>query len=538
MDLHHSNQTKIERYRRTENQKMATLFTDESLSFARKHIETYYDTDFFPKPFEFDALWHNWEQVKEQIKNKPLNQIFEAPPVAASWRKTRGGYRIVHQLEPLDSIIYTALAFIIADQVEENRADEHIACSYRIKIDDGSLFGSGSGFDRYRDQCELLAEKYPFVLSTDISDFYNQLYLHRLQNAIETATNNSNLAKFIEKFLNGLNTNASQGVPVGPAASIVMTEASLIDVDQFINTQGFEHVRYVDDFRIFGNSTLELDDFMQKFALYLHENHRLSLSSEKTKISTSERFLQEELNNQYQLEKLEILEEIEIINPYTMEVEDTAYEIAEDAGEKLLDALSRIIKFEKLDLGVARAIIRRAKANHIQDIADFLLDNIETFTPVINDVALYLNKITDKEFIDKYSNKFSEMCAKNVFHSSMVRLWMEWYFSEHKEFLSNQKIQTLLYTSERMVPQARAAIASKNQAWIKDKKTKLLHFAIWDRRAVIYAAKILAKDEREKWLSPFLKGSQMSDTDKWVITWVIDGCPSPNSDWEFEGIEF
>lgn len=517
---------------------MANLITDESLSFARKHIETYYDTDFFPKPFEFDAIWHNWKEVKDHIKSKPLNQLFEAPPVAAPWRKTRGGYRIVHQLEPIDSIIYAALAFLVANQVEENRANENVACSYRIKIDDGSLFGKGSGFDIYRTQCERLAEKYQFVLSTDISDFYNQLYLHRLENAIETSTQNSHLAKLIEKFLNALNTNSSQGVPVGPAASIVMSEASLIDVDQFIKTHGFEHVRYVDDFRIFGHSTLELDDFMQQFALYLYENHRLSLSSEKTKISTSEKFIQEELNNHYQLEKLEILEEIEVVNPYTMEVEDIAYEISEIAGEKLLDALKRIIKFDKLDLGVARAIIRRAKANHIKDIVDFLLENIEVFTPVINDIALYLNKITDEEFIENYSEKFSAMCESNAFHSQMVRLWMEWYFSEHCEFLAFQHIKNLLYSSERIIPQARAAIATRNQAWVKEKKTKLLHFATWDRRAVIYSAKILSKDEREKWLVPLSKGTQMSDTDKWLINWVIDGCPKPDSLWEFEDIPF
>jgi hypothetical protein len=509
---------------------MPTFITDDSLEFARKHIDSYYDTDFFPKPFEFEAIWHKWEAVKLHVKSKPLDQLFEAPPVAAPWRKTRGGYRIVHQLAPLDAVIYTALAYVVAASVEQARASEHVACSYRIKIDGSSLFGSGSGFDRYREQCEKLAEKYSDVLSTDISDFYNQLYLHRLQNSIESATGNPGVATLIEKFLDRLNTKASQGIPVGPAASIVMSEASLIDVDQFIQTHGFEHVRYVDDFRIFGKSRLELDDFLQKLALYLYENHRLSLSSEKTKIMASDAFLQQELNNQYQLEKLEILEEIEILNPYTMEVEDMEYEVAEDAGEKLLDALTRIRKFDVLDLGVARAIIRRAKAHHVYEIVDFLLDNLDFFTPVINDVVLYLNQITNDEFIKAYRKKLSHMCSENVFHSQMVKLWMEWYFSEHKAFLESPEIRNFLYSSERIIYQARAAIVEKNQAWIKGQKTKLLHYATSDRRAVIFAAKLLSNDEREKWLKPFLKGNQMSETDKWVIEWVIDGCPLPTHD--------
>jgi hypothetical protein len=203
------------------------------------------------------------------------------------------------------------------------------------------------------------------------------------------------------------------------------------------------------------------------------------------------------------------------------------YEVAEDAGEKLLDALTRIRKFDVLDLGVARAIIRRAKAHHVYEIVDFLLDNLDFFTPVINDVVLYLNQITDDDFIKAYGNKFSQMCSDKVFHSQMVKLWMEWYFSEHRAFLEFPQIRNLLYSSEQVIYQSRAAIVEKNQAWIKGQKTKLLHYATSDRRAVIFAAKLLSKDEREKWLKPFLKGNQMSETDKWVIEWVIDGCPIP-----------
>lgn len=38
--------------------------TEDSIEFARKHIEHYYDSDFFPKAFEFEAIWHCWDDVK------------------------------------------------------------------------------------------------------------------------------------------------------------------------------------------------------------------------------------------------------------------------------------------------------------------------------------------------------------------------------------------------------------------------------------------------------------------------------------------
>ena len=240
-------------------QPLKTLINADSLDFALRHITTYYDTDFFPRAEEFLAIGHSWDEVKNHILESDLDHILSAPPLVEPWPKTRSGFRIVHRPEPLDSIVFAALAKTIASDVEAARASPEVACSYRISESDRSFFADGSGFNVYRERCENLSTDFPFVLSADISDFYNKIYLHRLQNAIQSATDDPpGISKRIEYFLTALNTRASQGIPVGPAASIIMAEATLIDADQFIYGRGFEHVRYVDDFRIFGNSLQEL----------------------------------------------------------------------------------------------------------------------------------------------------------------------------------------------------------------------------------------------------------------------------------------
>lgn len=334
---------------------MDKLLTDEALDFARRHLTKYYDTDFFPKPFEFNAIWYKWDELKK-IPRKEL--AMKSSPIAIPWKKARGGFRVVHQLNPLDSIVYTAITYSVAKEIESKRSEHNhrAVCSYRIAINGTGFFTSGSGFENYRLRCESLAEQYEYVLMTDISDFYNQIYLHRLENAISDATN-STKGKIFESFLMSLNTKNSQGIPVGPAASIILSEASLIDVDEFINNEGFSHVRYVDDnIRIFGNSEYELDKLLQKLTLYLHQSHRLGLVGDKTKILDSNTFLQLELNNQYQLEKLEILDDIESSNHYSAsmesdgedsdEVDEGDEEDGESVGEKLLTALTRIEKYE------------------------------------------------------------------------------------------------------------------------------------------------------------------------------------------------
>lgn len=42
-----------------------------------------------------------------------------------------------------------------------------------------------------------------------------------------------------------LQTKISRGVPVGPVASIVMTEALMLDVDFFILSEDEKYVRYI-----------------------------------------------------------------------------------------------------------------------------------------------------------------------------------------------------------------------------------------------------------------------------------------------------
>lgn len=507
-------------------QPLKTLIDADSLDFALRHISSYYDTDFFPRTEEFLAIGHSWDEVKSHILESDLDHILSAPPLVEPWPKTRSGFRIVHRPEPLDSIVYTALAKTVASAVEAARASPEVACSYRISESDRSLFADGSGFNVYRERCENLSNDFPFVLSADISDFYNKIYLHRLQNAIQVATDAPpGISKRIEYFLTALNTGASQGIPVGPAASIIMAEATLIDADQFLYGRGFEHVRYVDDFRIFGNSHQELQSLLQDFCLYLHENQRLSLSPEKTRISKSEDFINKELNNQYQLEKLEILAEIEVLNPYTMEVEDVGFVLSDDAGDILLDALTRITKFETLDLGVIRAIVRRARAHGIRDIAASLIEHIEFFAPAVNDIALYLDSITDADFVASFGSQLQGLCDHPASNIRAVRLWLEWYFSRHEALLSIGRIRAFVFSSNRLRPQARAAITMSNQAWVKDRKNQLLHYAYWDRRSILLAAQVLSKDEREKWLKPIIKAGHLDRMDSWMAKWVLDGAP-------------
>jgi hypothetical protein len=66
------------------------ILSEASLDFAKSHIEKYYDSDFFPKAFEFDALWYYWPQVKQEFRSKNIAKFLISPPYNSTILKARG----------------------------------------------------------------------------------------------------------------------------------------------------------------------------------------------------------------------------------------------------------------------------------------------------------------------------------------------------------------------------------------------------------------------------------------------------------------
>jgi hypothetical protein len=501
------------------------ILTEISLEFAKEHITKYYDSDFFPKPIEFEALWYHWEEVKKDLQSRNVNKMWVTQPRVMAVPKPKLGFRVVHQLEPLDALIYTALAFQVAEQVEKARApaDEHIACSYRFNLSEGSFFAGGSGWPVFVEASEHLGQQHAYVLIADITDFYNQIYLHRLNNAIEHS--DAKLKPFaddIEWFIGTLNNKSSQGVPVGPAASIVMSEAVLIDVDSFIKSLGVIHTRYVDDFRIFSDSHDDLIKVLERLTLYLYENHRLTLATDKTEILISEKFLSEYLHSENAEEKAEIFQALEIFNPYTGDMEEFDFEFLDETTpeEDLLEAAKKILNFPALELGLARSVIRLARRKNMPILMFFLVDNFAFFLPAINDVIIYFNEISHEKIPEGFAEHFESVLNVVAVDSQLVRFWIEWFIAQHIELLVRQKLRKFVFSSSNLDNQARAAITSKDIAWVRDHKTAIYNLGGWARRAILSASRVLPSDERKNWLKLFV-GNSPVPLDRWVASWVI-----------------
>jgi hypothetical protein len=505
--------------------------TAESLDFARAHLEAYWDSDFFPKSFEFHALWRQWNLVRDQLSQTDIADLEVVLPRIMAAPKPDCTYRVVHQLDPLNAVAYTAMSFMIAEAVERARPVEaqRVACSYRILIDRhaGRLFREGNGYSEFVEQSRALAAANPSVLTTDITDFYNQIYLHRLQNAISSADNTlDELATDIEVFLTRLNDTVSHGVPVGPSASIVMSEAVLIDVDSFITGQGFAHTRYVDDFRIFGPSETELSKLQQALTLYLHKNHRLVLASGKTKILSSPRFLETVLDSPHEIERRVIHAELGLIDDLN------GYDFEDDQSDGLpvnvqqrADVLRRlmqsVIEIEPLDLALARRVFRQSRRYRIRAIMPQLFNYFDRFAPVMNDVVLYLAKVLTPSVVDRYENQIEQvLTTTQTLDSKWIRHWVAHLILNSPALLMRPRFERWLRQYGNMEHQANCALLRRDVAWVREHRGQVDEIGRWQRRQIMRAGLALALDERRHWYR-HLRGNNPSVMDQWLLEWLL-----------------
>jgi hypothetical protein len=84
----------------------------------------------------------------------------------------------------------------------------------------GSFFADAQdGWELFNRRTQSLIDTHPsgFVLVCDIVDYYNQIYSHRIRNAIGELPRSDaeTLGSIVEDFVQGLSTLTSRGIPVG-----------------------------------------------------------------------------------------------------------------------------------------------------------------------------------------------------------------------------------------------------------------------------------------------------------------------------------
>ena len=131
-----------------------------------------------------------------------------------------------------------------------------------------------------------------FVVFADIAGFYENIDLQRLRNDLNLLSVDSVFLDLLMTLLNRWSQPRGKGIPQGYSASDILAKIYLNSVDRGLQNEGFVHLRYVDDIRIFCRTKLEA----KRGLLRLNELVRrrgLNLQSAKTKIVRADEALHE-----------------------------------------------------------------------------------------------------------------------------------------------------------------------------------------------------------------------------------------------------
>jgi hypothetical protein len=496
---------------------------ENHLEWAHKHLQKYSHSDFYPRLFEWAAISHNWQQAKNYLLSLDLDNYEPRSPMVNLAPKPNGNFRVVHQLDPIDSIIYTALIREVCEPIEQYRIpeSENIVCSYRIKPDlEGSFFTSDtSPWDNYVSRTYELSDEYDegYVVIADITDFYNQIYTHRINNLIVEAGKGAfdDQARIIENFLLALNRKTSRGIPVGPAPSIILAELIMGSVDKKVLNFTKSFVRYVDDIRIFFHTPEEAIQALHEITYFLYSYHRLVFSGEKTKVLSVKNFKEQYLSDEKKAENAALIAEadtltnekvkelLENLPPYTDDFDyDEAYEqtLSEILSEKQFELLSStyLKLFAKAispprDYGMLRHVLRQATRYRIRNIIPIVLDRFYALRPVIREAVIYLNAVINEETVVRNKARFEKLLSSFFVELPFINLWVSY-------LMQNEAMNSIALTLdyERIYSkreQALVAIRQNDTTWVREFRDKMDVLNPWEKRAVLYANRILPYDE-------------------------------------------
>ena len=511
---------------------MPDYLQPDSLSWALAHVRRYGDTDIFPLPFEYEAIAHDWKSVSPFLLGSDLTKYKIHPDSRVMVIKPGGGFRAATQLDPLDHLVYTAAVYEAAELIEKARvpADQRIACSYRIRLTpEGAFFPPDNGWKDFHSRSGELAkmEATSHVLSADISDFYNQLGQHRIQNAMELASIPVDRSENVESFLNQLTGKQSQGLPVGPFASIVLAEACLIDVDNFLLRQNVPYTRYVDDFRMFCTSRRQAIELKHDLAEYLFSVHRLSLESSKSAIKHVNRFVKtemsdpEEIEQQARVNRMNLLfkEVVDEGGPYWFEGldEGTENELLNKAQkESFIAVFEDCVRRRPLHLGLARHLLRRGLKSRTNVLNGLIFDNFEALAPVLRDIIRYLVVTLPKPQAAKRGKQLLAFCKESDIGAlPFVRMWVLELLYRRPDLCPATDALALAEESTADLgyrPAALLAATYKQVDWVRARKETWRNYESWSRRALIWSASALPSGERKPFLSMVAEQGDLLDS--------------------------
>lgn len=508
---------------------------ERSIMWGLNHINKESDTDLFPKPIEIKILKEIESKVVNKLKDQDLGSYKWNPCRRFIIPKSEFSYRLATQLDPIDSIMLSSIIYEYGNLIENKRRpiDEKRVFNYRFKpSDDGYLYDRDNAWKNFWSNCKEKMNNYKYAVYMDISDFYNQIYHHVIENQLIECGFPNEIKKTLMNLFESLTQKVSRGIPIGPHSVHLIAEMSLIPVDNSLVIKGFEFCRFSDDIVIFCNEEIDTRIVIYEMAQILDKQQKLVLQKQKTKVYSKgefkaycEQMLTDTPINEFEKELLDILKK-HSSGPYSLvRVEDiTERELRVFTKEKIEKVLIEYLNKEEPNYSRIRWFYRRLSQIGIPQAIEFSIKNMDKLIPAISDLAQYLISVAnisnqDLHEIgdDMYKLLDNKLIASNEF--LQISLLSMFAYSSHFNHL-DKSIKMYRSSSENVKRKIIiAAFSAGAGEWIRELKEDYPRLDIWTRRALAIATVTLPAEERKFYVGN-LRDISKSVSEELVIEWA------------------
>lgn len=500
--------------------------TQKALTWSLNHLTKDRDTDLFPQLFEFSAIGRFKNEVftaleKVDITNYPWSQgrRFVVP------RGTKR-YRAATQLDPIDSLMISALIHDVAPQIEAARLaiGTKRVFSYRVDINDGGrLYSEPSGWRSFWQESATRAASAGTVLVIDVRDFYNQIYHHTIENELKGCGVSVDYSKAIVGCLARQSHSVSRGIPVGPHFTHILAELCLNPIDRALLANGLDFCRYADDYHIFCKSRVDAEIALVKCVETFDKQQRLALNESKTDIVEGKVFAERAASiTQDRPINADENKLLAVIRKYTDDdeyntvtytvVDHESLELVSDV--KLTALVESYLSETPVNWSRLGWLLRRLRQIGAPGALRVVVENLPVLTPIIGDVARYIlaaapNFQADPR--DLGARIVSLLADDRVRSSEYVSCVLLHLFAINAKLNHLDEITALWPVLTQAARREVLVAAARGSAhhWIRERKDDIDNSDPWSERALIVAISGLPDVEAKFWIKnkqPSLKG--------------------------------
>ena len=494
----------------------------DSLKWALAHVERFGDTDIFPAPFEYEVIRREWSSLLPLLEATDLSSYPVGEIRQALTPKSRYGFRLATQLHPIDCLLFSALVYEIAKDLERYRSpkNDRKVMSHRVSRNaNGQLYDPAWNFENFkatlRERCS--EPHVQFVVMADIADFYTRIYHHPLQNTLRRAAGSRTHADAVMDLLGQWSLRESYGIPVGPATTRILAELSIADIDKALVAEGIDHCRFSDDFRLFAPSERDAFHALSVLARYL-QDLGLTLSERKTDIIPADRFVERHLDGGRPGDAAQLSDRVAQILERHGRPDDLyamlAVEELPPAMVTELDALdlNAVLREEirgerrMYDWFAVSIALRRLAQLEDASLLDLVVDNVDHLIPVLPQVVAFLRKATPTDRRPSVGARLIEVMSAGLSsHVQYQCVWLLSLFAYDESWGNGDGLQSLvpeLADDDVSGPMLTLALgAAGAREWFRPRRRQLQSMGGWQRRSFLRGAKCMSDDELSHWLN-------------------------------------